>query len=338
MQQEKNKKNVTLKDIAKEVGVSSMAVSKALNGTGSISPEITEKIKRVAKKMNYTPNYMARSLKTNQTKTIGVVAADSSQAFLANVIRGIEAQAREEGYSIILCNSLLERENEKESIRVLLGKRVDGLILAASMLTDAADMEYIRSLGVPVMFLVRRNESDGCNFVINDNFQGSYDMMKYLIESGSKNFHFINLNPYAPSGKDRQRGYESALLDSGLAFSAENVYHVRPDVDEAKACMARILDEGEKVETVFCGCDVIGIGVMEAVLDRGFKIPADVRVAAYDDIDFAAYLRVPLTTVSQPKYSMGRKGARLLIDLIQNKRKGLVQIVLKSELKIRQST
>jgi DNA-binding LacI/PurR family transcriptional regulator len=331
-------KITTLKDIAKQVGLSATAVSKALNDKGGISEETVKRVKDAAKRLNYTPNIVAKSLRLNRTKTIGVIVSDSSHSFLAKVVKAIEDTATIAGYNIILCNTNQSYDKERKAISVLINKRIDGLILAASMLTKKADIDFLKSFGVPFVFLIRRNESEDADYVVNDNVLGAYNMVNYLIKSGSKRIHFLNLNEESPSGRDRLQGYEKALRENGINYEPGLVRNVKPSIEEGYITMRSLLDKGEDIRTVFCGCDIIGIGVMEAIIEKGLKIPENIRVAAYDDIDFAAYLRVPLTTVHQPKEMIGCKGTELLIDKIKNRNSEPLHLILKPELVIRQST
>lgn len=331
-------KITTLKDIAKEVGLSATAVSKALNNKGGISKEKENIIKETANKLNYAPNTIAKSLRLKNTRTIGVVVSDSSQSFFAKVVKGIEDTATNLGYSIILCNTNQDIEKERNAIRVLLSKRIDGIALASSMLTNIRDMVFLKSLGIPFVFFIRRSESDEADYVANDNILGAYMMTNYLLKTNKDKIHFLNLNEESPSGKDRLVGYRKAYEENGMKFDNSRIYYLKPTIEEGYIMMRQLLDRGEDVKTVFCGCDVIGIGVMEAILEKGLRIPEDIRVAAYDDIDFAAYLRIPLTTVRQPKYSIGCKGTELLVSKIKNPHSKVQHVILKPELVIRQST
>ena len=206
------------------------------------------------------------------------------------------------------------------------------------MLTKKEDLAFLRNFGVPFVFLIRRSEAEEVDYVINDNINGAYQMVSYLVDSGSGRIHFINLYEETPSRKDRLSGYQRALAEKGIPFDPSLVCSVRPTIEDGHDAMLRLLDRKEKVSAVFCGCDVIGIGVMEAILERGMRIPEDVRVAAYDDIDFAAYLRVPLTTIRQPKYSIGCRGTELLIEKIHGRNSEIQHLILKPELVVRMST
>ncbi len=331
-------KKITLKDIAAEAGLSTTAVSKALNNKGSTSIETQERVKRIANRLGYSPNLVAKSLKNNCTKTIGLVVADSSHSFLGSVIKGAQEEAAKYGYNIILANTNRNRETEKKAINLLLEKRIDGLLLASSMLIQKIDKHYLESLGIPYVFLVRRSEDKKEAFVGNDNIRGAFDIMEYLIKTGSKRIHFLNMDKESTSSKDRLKGYIKAHEDYDIPYDSSLVYNMRPEIEEGYTVMRDILERGEKVEALFCGCDIISIGAIEAILEKGLKIPEDIRVCGYDDIEFAAYLRKPLTTMRQPKEVMGVKAIDLVLNRIQNNQEQPGVVLLKAELVVRQST
>ncbi|MBN1624140.1 MAG: LacI family DNA-binding transcriptional regulator [Clostridia bacterium] len=331
-------RKITLRDIATEAGLSTTAVSKVLNDKGSTSSETQERVKKIAERMGYRPNLVAKSLKDNCTKTIGLVVADSSHSFLGSVIKGAQEEAARFGYNIILANTNRNRETEKKAINLLLEKRIDGLLLASSMLIQKIDKPFLESLGIPYIFLVRRSEDKEDAFVGNDNIRGAFDMVEYLIKTGSKKIHFLNMDKSSTSSKDRLKGYIKAHENYHIPYDSRLVYNMRPEIEEGYTAMREILERGEKVETVFCGCDIIGIGAMEAILEKGLKIPEDIRICGYDDIEFAAYLRKPFTTMRQPKEIIGVKAIDLLLDRIQNVQEKPGVVMLKSELVVRQST
>lgn len=333
----KTNNTVTLKDVAKEVGVSAMAVSKALNGKGGVSASTEKKILDAVKRLGYQPNIIAKSLRLSNTKTLGVVVSDSSHSFFASVIKGIEETAAKEGYNIILCNTDQDYEKEKKAVDVLISKRIDGIILAASMLTKESDVEYLKKLGIPFVFVIRRSESDDVDYVINDNVTGAYIMTKHLITPEAEKIYFLNLYKGSPSGKDRLAGYRRALKENNIKYSPKHIRNVKPQIEEGYMAMKKLLADEDDVHTVFCGCDVIAIGAIEAILETGRRVPEDIRVGAYDDIDFAAYLKVPLTTIRQPKYLLGEKATKLLTEKIKTKSMEPKHIILNPELVIRQS-
>ena len=328
-------KRVTLKDIAKEVGVSAMAVSKVLNDRPGVSAEVSEKIRETAKRLNYTPNLMAKGMRLRESKTIGVITSDSSHSFFPLVIRGIEDAASRQGYSVLLSNTNGDVQTEMNNVKLLLSKRVDGIILISSTLTSKKYSAFLSECHVPIVFAVRRNEYSGFDCVVNDNIYGARIMTDYLIEKGDRRIHFINLPSTSPSAKDRLAGYKSALAAHSIQYDKALVSNALPTIEDGKSKMEELLAR-DTPAAVFCGCDMIAIGAMELLLGLGYKIPGDIRLASYDNVLFSEYLKVPLTTVSQPKYEIGFKSAEILIDRIKNERAPSV-ILMKPELVVRQS-
>ena len=331
-------RNATLKDIAAEAGISTTAVSKVLNNKGGISKQTQARVLEIAKRLDYRPNIVARSLKVNSTKTIGLVVSDSSHSFFGSVIKGAEEAAARHGYNIILANTNRSSKNEKDAINILLEKRIDGLLLASSMLTKKTDKAFMDSLGVPYVFLIRRSADKKAPFVGNDNIAGALQIVDYLIQTGSRDIHFLNMDKESTSSKDRLTGYMRALEQNGIAYDPGLVYNVRPEIEDGYAVMRGILESGEKVRALFCGCDILSVGAMKAIFEKELRIPEDIRVCGYDDIEFAAHLRRPLTTMRQPKEVIGVKGIELLLDRIEKKTDLPDLVVLKSELVVRTST
>ena len=335
---ETHKKVITLKDIAYEAGVSTTAVSKVLNNKGGIGRETELRVLEIAERLGYKANFVAKSLKINSTKTLGLVASDSSYSLLGSVIKGAEEEAAKNGYNIILANTNRSTETEIAAINTLVQKRVDGLLLASSMLTSEADIRFLDSLGVPYVFLVRRSENALAPFVGNDNILGSYMIVDYLVKTGSKRIHFLNMTKESTSSRDRLTGYMKALEQNGIPFDPGIVYYAKPLIEEGYTAVRSLLERGEDISALCCGCDILCVGAMEAILEKDLDIPRDIRVCGYDDIEFAAYLRRPLTTMRQPKEVIGVKGVQILLNQIENGNDTSSVIILKSELIVRQST
>ncbi len=330
--------SITLKDIAQEAGLSATAVSKILNNKGGTSRETEVRVKEIAKRLGYRPNFVAKSLRANSTKTLGLIVSDSSQSFLSAVIKGAEEEAARRGYNVILANTNRSRETEKKAINTLVEKRVDGLLLASSMLVREEDVNFLDSLNVPYVFLIRRSEYKNASFVGNDNVLGAHTMVDYLIKTGSKKIYFLNMDKESTSSQDRLQGYKNALEDNKISYQDELIYNMRPEIDDAYTITRSLLESSTDVKTIFCGCDILCIGAMEAILEKGLRIPEDIRVCGYDDIEFAAYLRRPLTTMRQPKNAIGIKGTELLLNKIKRVNNNPDNIVIKPELIVRQST
>ena len=333
----RERKKATLRDIAAMCNVSPMAVSMAINHKEGVSKKTAEKIWKAIRKLNYTPNMVAKSLRVSATKTIGVVVSDSSHLLFTRLLKGIGDAAEDSGYSIIMANTDQNPERERRVIDVLINKRIDGLLLAAPILTDDAKILDVVNFGIPLVMVMRRSTYD-IDSVCTDNFNGAYSMVDYLCKTGSGSVSMINLPRNSQSGSERLRGYRQALLDNGLKCDLRSVQHINPQIADGRDAMFKLLDRGIQGGAVFCGCDLIAIGAIEAARSRGLRLPRDIRVCGFDDIEMLDHLAVPLTTIRQPIDRMARVSLSLLLERIHNPQKPVSRIVLPSELIVRKST
>lgn len=331
-------KRVTLKDVAKEAGVSAMAVSKVLNDKGGISKETTKRILEVVKRLNYRPDNIAKSLRVQETNTIGVVVSDSNNLVFAKVLRGVQDAAAKAGHSVIVVNTDQNAEKEKQAVDVLLSQRIDGLILAAPLRLRQEELEELKAIGTPTVVLMRSSTGSGIDSVENDNFQGGIDIVNYLLSTGSQVIHFLAMQKSSQPSTIRIRGYKQAFFDHGLPFDSSKITYCEPFIDDGYAAMMMLIDGGLTKGTVCCGCDLIAIGAISAIRARVLDVPGDIRVTGYDDIDMMDYLAVPLTTIRQPKYEIGYEGVRLLMERMQDPGRVSRHIAIRGELVIRKST
>lgn len=334
---QKAPKRVTIKDVAREAGVSAMAVSQALNNRGRLSAETRERILQVADQLGYVPNNIAKSLRVSETRTIGVVVSDCSQILVAKILKGIEDVASQHGYSVIISNTNADKEAEHAAITTLMNKRIDGLILTAPLNTSSEDMQALRNFGIPFVVLMRKTSADFVDFITNDNIAGGYEIVRHLLDTGNRTIKFIAMPPYSTSGVERMQGYQKALKEHGIPLRREDVINAQPYIEDGFAAMNKLLDRGMTEGAVCCGSDLIAIGAIDAILKRGLRVPEDIRVSGYDDIDYLDYFRIPLTTMRQPKYEIGTTGANILIEKLQSPDTPIKQIVLKSQLVVRAS-
>lgn len=328
---------VTLKDVAKEAGVSAMSVSKALNNKPGVSDETRQRILEVAQKMQYTQNLVARSLRVDETKTIGVVLSDCSELVANKVLRGIQDVASKQGYSVILSNTDHNAEAERVAAQTLISKRIDGLILVAPQLFSNEDIAWLQGFGVPFVLLMRQNGQATIDTIINDNYLGGYQTMEHLIGVGCKSFAFLLLRNSIIS-QERLNGYRQAMHDYKIDEKNCLFAEVKPFYEEGFSAVNTMLDEIRKCDAVVCACDAVAIGAMSALLDAGIRIPQDISITGYDGVDFCKYLRVPLTTVAQPLYEIGYQGTEVLLDRIKYPQSPVRKLVLKSELIVRESS
>ncbi len=331
-------RHTTIVDIAKECGLSPTAVSKALNNKGSLRPETVERVLETAKRLNYVPNNFAKSLRLNSSNTIGVIIGDTSYSFFSSAMKGMEARAEESGYDLIFCNTDRLHDKEKHAVETLASKKVSGIVLVASLLLGPQDVEYIKSFSIPVTYIIRYPEGGDFDCVSNDNVKGNHTLTNYLIETGSKKIHYLSLSQDNSSGLNRLLGYKSALKQHGIPYDERLVRTCEPTFEAGCRGVEQWLDSGEQIETLMCGCDMIAVGAMKVLTNRGYAIPGHVRLAGYDDIEFAEYLMTPLTTMRQPQYELGYTGIDVLLNRIKEPSSKPTHVTMDSELVIRGST
>jgi LacI family transcriptional regulator len=327
----------TIKDIAKAANVSTNTVSRALNNKPDVSPKTREKVLEIARKLNYSPNYLAKSLISGQTKTVGVIVTDNTNPFYARIIKGIEDTARGRGYVMILCNSNENIDDELEAIQVLQEKRVDG-ILMTPVQRDMQYLDLLRRFDKPIVFFNRHPEDSHADYVINDNRLGAGLATQRLIAIGRRNLVYLSGPATISSVRERLDGCCTAMRNAAMDPDALRVEPTDLMMEDGYRVMRRLIDSAVPVDGVFAYSDILAVGAMRAMLEEGMRIPQDVALVGYDDIEFAPMLEVPLTTVHQPRYRIGKQAANLLIDRLEGSRpEGPVNIVLKPELVLRSS-
>lgn len=328
--------HVTLKDIGKEVGVSATTVSRALNNKPDISYQVKQKIKEVAERLGYSPNALARSLKAKKTSSIGVLIADIADPFFAPIVKGIENTARQMGYSIILCDTGEEYEQEKLALQMMLEKRVDGLLITPCQ-TEYGDILELERKKVPFVLLGRHFDVVESDYVIADEIEGAFSATDYLIKKGHKKILFINGPNYISSAKERLVGYKRALQEHAVLFDKSLVKEGALKMEDGYRIMKEILFAGTKFTAVFAYCDFVVLGIMQALEEAKLKIPEDIAIVGYDDVAFARFLQVPLTTVHIPKYELGKEAMKLLREKIEGEIQETQNVVLETKLVIRKS-
>ena len=330
---------VTIKDIAVAGGFSITAVSRALSGKDGVSEETRKKIQAIAKEMGYVPNVVARSLRTKRTKTLGVIIEDITKPYFSKIVKGIDDTAKALDYDILICNTNLDPVQELRSVNTLLQRSVDGIIFHPSQLTDKG-IKLLQKSGIPFITISRRFPNFKSDYVITNNSEGIKTIFNYLVSKGCRDILFFNSPLFSSTSQDRMAGYREALRENGFEYREEKVVISKSNFEAAYSTMLQLLDEKKvNFDSVLCGRDEIAIGVMEALLERGYRIPEDVRITGYDDLDNSRYLKISLTTRHQPVYEIGQKSVEILTERISLKtpKKGFEEIVLSSKLVVRDS-
>lgn len=327
----------SIKDVAKEAGVSIATVSRVLNDVDVVNEETKKKVKEAIKKLGYRPNIVARSLKTQKTRTIGILVPDISSQFYPEVVRGAEDVANIYDYNIMLCNSDLDIEKEKEYLKVLKEKMVDGVIYMSSSLKEEI-IDLINELQVTTVLVETKDERGILPSVTIDSKLAANEVTKYLLDKGNKNIAFIGVHKNSANAWSmRYDGYKEALEDKGIEINENLTYFNDLRAKSGYDGVNEILDRGEKFDGLFCASDEIAMGAINALRDKGIRVPEDVDVIGFNDIYTASLFYPRLTTVSQPMYDMGSVAMRMLIKLANHQELDETHFVLPHDLVERDS-
>ena len=329
----------TLKQVAQRAGVSINTASRALNNKADVHRATRERVLKVAQELGYVPNALARSLVEGRSNTVGLVVADVTNPFSGQLTRGVEEAARAAGYALVLTNSNEDDALEQQAVRTLRSKRVDGLLIHPAQ-ASYEHLEQCYQDGIPVVLLNRHIDQLNADYVINDNRSGAYQAVHHLVTLGHRRILHITGSERVSSVRERLIGYRCALDEAGIPFDPDLVINGELSMEGAYQAAHRRFGVGERPTAVFTYSDLLAIGVLKALHELGIDVPGDVSLVGYDDIAFAAFLVVPLTTVRQPIHQIGRRGFEILMRILNDPRwvRGQYQEVYQPELVVRAST
>lgn len=331
-----NYNQVTIKDIARELGISPSTVSRALKDHPDISVETKKTVNQLATKLNYQPNTVALNLRQSKTNTIGVIIPEIVHFFFSTIISGIEDVAYRAGYNVILAQSNESQAREVTDLKALFNSRVDGMLMSISRGTTTFDhIESILAKGVPFVFFDRVYNNTQLSKVIVDDFAGAKEATRHLIEQGCKRIAHIEGPPNLDISKQRLEGYKQALKEHGMKFHEELVA-VCPSgtIEEGKEATTQLLNLKNRPDAIFATNDPAAMGAMQAIKEKGLNIPNDVAVVGFSNWQFSALMEPPLSSVDQPGFEMGQEAAKLLIRQIDTKGKDKTDSEIPSETKI----
>lgn len=333
-----NSKKVTIHDISKVLNIDSSTVSRALNDSPRVSQKTKDKILAKAKALGYQRNSLASNLRTNKTNTIGVVVPRISRNFFSNVISGIEETAYENGYNVIICQSLESLEREEKIMNTLLSNRMDGILISISMQTTSYEhLKPFKAYGAPIVFYDRPCNFEGASSVSIDDFDASFKATEHLILQGCKNIVHFGGPQDIELYQNRKKGYQKALEKHGLPFLEDYFFSTKLSEEDGVAMAKKILKLGG-VDGIYSANDTAAISAMQYLKSKGVHIPKDIAVVGFNNDPISAVIEPSLTTINQPDFEMGKKATKLLIQQIHNNTNLGESIVLTSELIVRDSS
>ena len=336
----KNKKEVTIYDIAKELNVSPTTVSRALNDHNSISKETTKAVKKLAQKMGYQPNSIASSLRKNKTNTIGVIMPLINRPFISSLISGIEEGANQAGYNVIISQTYDSYEKEVANAQTLYSNRVDGLIVSLAMETKNYD-HFIpfQQKGIPVVFVDRVSYEMETDRVIIDNFAAAYKATQHLIEMGCKRIaHFAGAQ-HRNIYQGRQEGYLKALEEHNLSIDENLIVYSKLSLEEGWKSTEYLLNLPHPPDGIFSANDSAAVSAIQYAKQKGLRIPKDLAIVGFNNDPISSIIEPGLTTITHPAFDMGKIAARQVLkhkehrDIVTSE-----TIILKTELLVRESS
>lgn len=306
-------KKLTIKKIAELTGVSTATVSKVLNNTGRYSEDTKKKILDIVEEYDYRPNAVAKSLRTSQSKTIGIIVPDITNEFFAQIVLAIENYCGPQGYSVFICNSAENEEKELQYFKELEIKGVDGLIY----LSGSDELLKIKT-NLPIVCIDRKPKLHNASIVTSDNYQGGYLAAVELVENGCTNILLIrDFRDVLPT-VERIKGFQTVLEENGLPFGADQVLKVEVGIEQGKKAIMALINEGRfDFDGIFATTDGLAFGAKLALEEHKLNIPGDVKIIGYDNISLAKYASI--SSIHQDKQSLGQKAAENLINMIQNR-------------------
>ncbi|MER6946243.1 LacI family DNA-binding transcriptional regulator [Nonomuraea sp. NPDC000554] len=330
-----------IQDVARHAGVSAATVSRVLNGRATVNPELAARVHAAVRELGYRPNRVARNLRRRQTTLWAVLISDIGNPFFTSLVRGVEDVGRQYGYSVVLCNTDENPAREAEYIAVALADNMAGVIISPA--DDTTDIGALVAAGTAVVTIDRELSHDQVDSVLVDavlvdNEKGAEQATAHLIESGYSRVACITGPRRLSTAMRRLRGYQRALRTHGLPQDRTLVRHADFREDGGYSAMAALLDEGVDFDAVFVANNLMTVGAVECLAERGVEVPARVGVIGFDDIPWARLSRLSLSTVSQPTYELGRAAAQLLSDRIDNPARPATRVVLQTELHARDSS
>ncbi len=313
-------RHVTIIDLARELGISPSTVSRALIDHPDVRNETKDRVRRLAKRLHYFPNPIAQSLKSNQTRTLGVIVPEIKHDFFSSAISGIEEVAYQQGYTIILCQSNESFEREVVHTNLLMHHRVAGLLVSISQktITGGHFRDFLKRK-IPLVFFDRACDDVPASKVIIDDYKSAFDAVRYLVQKGYKRIaHLAGPRDLAICRK-RCEGYVDALKQAGIAVTEELVPYGGMHEEDGYASMARLLTDSGFPDAVFAVNDPVVIGAYQKIKEAGLRIPRDIALVGFSNNWITSLVDPPITTVNQPSFEMGKVATRLLIEAIDNK-------------------
>jgi len=310
----------TIKDVAKHAGVSISTVSHVLNKTRYVSEDVSNRVKDAVETLRYAPSALARSLKVNTTKTFGMLVTTSTNPFFSEVLKGVERRCYEQGYNLILCNTEGDVARMRANLDTLLQKRVDGLLLMCSEVESQRVDLFAKHNVVPTVVMDWGPTNFPCDKIQDNSYRGGYMATQHLISKGHKNIGCITGALDKQTAEQRYRGFVDAMQAAALTVNPEWVTAGDFECEGGALAFETLYSHGTLPTALFVCNDMMALSVINAASKKGIRVPEDLSIIGYDDIQLAKYITPSLTTIHQPKFRLGQRAVDTLLERIASKR------------------
>jgi DNA-binding LacI/PurR family transcriptional regulator len=327
---------VGIKNVAEAAGVSNATVSRVLANKPYVREEVRQRVLAVVKELGYQPSRVARSLRFQRSRLIGLIISDIQNPFFTSLVRAVEDVAHEHQYTVVLCNSDEDLEKEKLYIDLMQAEMVAGVLITSTSEVDSPCKKLIE-IGIPVVAVDRRMVDLEVDTVVTDNVESTFALVSHLIADGHQRIGGIFATSTTTTGRERQEGYFQALQAQHLPVDPCLVRTGLPKEDAGYFLAGELLDLPDPPTALFTANNLLTTGAIRAINERGLRIPGDIALGAFDEMSWMSLIKPSLTVIAQPTYELGQTATNLLLQRIKDKSRPRQEVVLKSELFVRQS-
>lgn len=327
----------TMKDVALSAGVSTATVSRALMTPEKVSLSTRKRVDDAISETGYSPTTLTRTLRRNESKTIVTIVPDICDPYFSDILRGIEDAAVENGYVILVGDSSQQQKREQSFVNLVYTKQVDGMVLLGSDLPFNASRQEQKNLPPLVMACEYAPELELPTVHI-DNLTAAFEAVNYLTKLGHKRVAELSGPESSSLCQFRHQGYQQALRRAGIAMNNAYIHYGNFTFEAGAAAITQLLSLSSPPTAVFCHNDIMAIGATQKAKQMGFRVPQDISIMGFDDIEFSQYCDPPLTTISQPRYEIGRQSMLMLLELLKGNDVRSGSRLLESSLVVREST
>ena len=308
-----------IRDVAESAGVSIATVSRVINQEKKVSPDTKAKVEKAISDLNYQPNYLGRNLRRSETKMVLVILQNIANPFYSKVVKGIEDIGHKHGYNTMICNTDSDSKRERSYLELLKNRLVDGVILMEPEI-DGKELSEINQ-HFPVVQCCEYKEEVNVSHISIDNVAAGFTAVKHLIDQGHEKVGMISASNRLLSAKQREKGYKRALRQFGIDFDPDLIKYGSYGFNGGLRSAQELLKSETKPTAIFAISDITAIGAIRGIKEKGLKVPEDIAVVGFDNTSIASMYDPKLTTISQPRYELGKITMEILLEQIQDKKK-----------------